>query len=288
MKIISGTYKLTRFYEVWGIVSVLSLLGLLLTGAEISPTHAVTLLAANFLATTLAFMINDVEDSEDDAMDPKKSKRNPISAGIISKRYGYAASAVTALGALLLFATLRTEALIVGISLVVLGFLYSWKVTRLKGKTVIDILSHGYFLAAGILLASYLSVADKVSLPLLVLFAAVYLISIGGDLFNEIRDFEADRKANLKNTASFLGVGNSKLVQLLASSVGYLMVVYVVFEIFDRFNLPALVAGIILAILLFLYNYFFTDEDLLDFDNDLLYGPILFIVTLVLGVSIFV
>jgi 4-hydroxybenzoate polyprenyltransferase len=43
-------------------------------------------LLANWTAVGFAFMINDVEDADDDAMNPAKINRNPISCRMISPR----------------------------------------------------------------------------------------------------------------------------------------------------------------------------------------------------------
>src|SRR3990172_2975522 len=85
---IKAIYALTRFNEYWDFNLTLCLLALAITGKSWDLLFLVIVLA-NLFSLAFAFMINDIEDSEEDATDLKKFLRNPIANKTISKREGY-------------------------------------------------------------------------------------------------------------------------------------------------------------------------------------------------------
>ncbi|MCL5999418.1 MAG: UbiA family prenyltransferase [Chloroflexi bacterium] len=89
-------------------------------------------LAANILVVGFAFMYNDVEDAPDDALDERKARRNPISAGIISPRMGRAACIAVSALLLGLYGVLGFMPVMLGGLCLALAFLYSWRVARLS------------------------------------------------------------------------------------------------------------------------------------------------------------
>ena len=94
---IKGIIKLTRFDEYVWFVIVTTCLGAAAgaNGGSFGWQWIVALLA-NWAAVGFAFMINDVEDADDDALNPAKINRNPVSAGILTKREANIASYLTA------------------------------------------------------------------------------------------------------------------------------------------------------------------------------------------------
>ena len=80
-----GVIKLTRFKEYIWFVIVTTLIGAATAGGEFG-WALIGALIANELSVGFAFMINDVEDADDDALNPAKINRNPVSAGILTKR----------------------------------------------------------------------------------------------------------------------------------------------------------------------------------------------------------
>src|SRR4030095_8491818 len=86
-KNLCGIWRLTRFNEYVAFVAITTLLGAAANHGSLGwPLLGV--LAANWLAVGFSFMIKGVEDAPDDARDPSKAQRNPISSGILSARTG--------------------------------------------------------------------------------------------------------------------------------------------------------------------------------------------------------
>jgi 4-hydroxybenzoate polyprenyltransferase len=142
---IHGLIQLTRWKEYVPFVVPLTLLGALMAARPNGDyldwrLAAVTL--ANILAVAYAFMINDIEDAPDDARDPARAARNPISSGKIGVRMGYAACRLVAFVTLALYALGGWWPFAIGIATLLLSHLYSWRPVRLKAWPVTDIVSH--------------------------------------------------------------------------------------------------------------------------------------------------
>lgn len=206
--ILSAILKLTRWHEFLLFTSVLTLLGGLTAHQQHDDINLdwrlIVVLLANLASMAYAFMINDIEDAEDDAHEAERGDRNPITTGELSKRTGWLAAFGIAGVALLGYAIAGLYPLLTGILILVLAHLYSWKPVRLKGLPLVDILSHALFLSMLLYLAAFFIYSTDLGI-LWILAIGTFLISAYGQLYNQVRDYDADRAAGLKNTASVLG-----------------------------------------------------------------------------------
>jgi len=201
---INGLIRLTRFKEYLFFVMVTTLLGAA-SANGVFGWKLVGVLAGNLLAVAFAFMINDVEDAPDDALDPAKRRRNPVSAQDISAGSGRLAAFGVALAALAVYALLGAGPLVNGAVCLVIGFLYSWRRIRLKTLPVLDLLSHGMMLAGLQFLTAYFTFEAAPFLRWVFPFTFLVAFSLYGELFNELRDLEVDLEAGLTHTACLLG-----------------------------------------------------------------------------------
>lgn len=159
---------------------------------------------ANILAMCFAFMINDVVDAPDDALNPKKKARNPISSGILTYREGVWLSGLTFAAALMLYAVGGGWAFSIGILTLVLCLLYSMPPFRLKAHAITDVTSHALMLSGLLVMAGYFTYHNAPGAAWLVIFSAI-CFSAGGQFYNQIDDYEVDKAAGLKNTVVLLG-----------------------------------------------------------------------------------
>ncbi len=229
-----GFIKLTRYQEFLLFVCANTFLGFIFSYSPLTTDSFIKLvivLLANGLGVGFSFMINDVEDAADDALNPDKVNRNPISAGIISHKVGMVSSLVVAVVAILAFLPLGILPFLLGTFTVILGFLYSWKGLRLKSIPVVDLFSHAFMLAGLQYLCSYYTFADYtgVTRPLLLPLLLVSSISMYGELYNEVRDFTYDKLAGLQHTASLIGKRNAHILMYLLLSVGGGSILYMVY-----------------------------------------------------------
>jgi 4-hydroxybenzoate polyprenyltransferase len=212
-----GLIQLTRWKEYVPFVVPLTLVGALMAARPngiLLDWRLVAVMLANILVVAYAFMINDIEDAPDDARDPARAVRNPVSTGRIPASIGYTACRVVAVVTLILYALGGGWVLIIGIATLLLSHLYSWRPVRLKAWPVTDILSHSLMLSGLLLLAGYFTYHDS---PGIVWFvaAAVTLASVYGQLYNQLRDYDMDKAAKLNNTAIILGEANTRRVMYL-------------------------------------------------------------------------
>ncbi|MGH2605419.1 MAG: UbiA family prenyltransferase, partial [Anaerolineales bacterium] len=182
----------------------------------------VTVLAANWLAVGFAFMINDVEDASDDALNPAKIGRNPVSAGHVPAGWARAFSFLAAGLAAVLYATLGLWPFLSGLACLALAYLYSVRSIRLKAIPVADLVSHALMLAGLQFLTGYLTFAEGLAWEGLFPVVFVMAISLYGQLFNQLRDLEGDRRAGVVHTASLLGPRIAYLLMMSWFGIGVL------------------------------------------------------------------
>ncbi|SRR5260221_7712736 len=217
-------YKLARLNTIMDFFPILGILSVFGTRSTINIATIVTLICMLFLFLS-AFIINDINDADDDAMDPKKALRNPISAKILTLEEAYNFFFLISLIGLVPLLFVSINSFIVGLAIFIVGYLYSAKPIRLKARVLLDILSHGFFLAAAqIIMFSQLpgSVLDKATITMAI---AVYIFSMGGDLYNESRDWEVDRLSGLKNTSHYLGFKTTRILSISFYVLGVALVV---------------------------------------------------------------
>ncbi|HLF25142.1 MAG TPA: UbiA family prenyltransferase [Anaerolineae bacterium] len=201
---VMGVIRLTRHKEYVIFVIVTTFLGARVSGAEID-WRLLLVLVANWLAVGFSFMINDVEDAPDDALNPAKINRNPVSAGQLSLPVAYAASFSVAVLAALAYFFLGPIPFWLGLACLAIGLVYSWRVVRLKSIPVVDLISHGLLLAGLQFLCAYFTFAPNGGGEWIAPFVFVVSISLYGELFNEVRDLEGDLKAGVTHTAALVG-----------------------------------------------------------------------------------
>lgn len=205
-----GFYKLTRVNDYFAqSFATVSLMATFIEGT-INPFVFTHLFLTNLFITAFSFAINDLEDAPDDALDPKKRLRNPISAKLITRSQGLVFTTLLAIISILLVWPFGQLARIIALTCLLLGFLYSYKSVRLKSMPIIDLVSHGLFLGtAQILIAAIgfgLELSPKIYLVALIAFS----FSVLSDFYSEIRDYKVDRLSNINNTASIVNVDGIK------------------------------------------------------------------------------
>ena len=218
-KTLKGLAKLTRFDEYVYFVIITTLLGVASARGAFDWRFFV-IIPANWLAVGFAFMINDVEDAPDDALAHEKSRRNPISAGLITPKTARIASFSVAGLSAILFGVLGLWPFVFGLISLILGYLYSYRGIRLKTIAFFDILSHSLMLAGLQFLTGYFTYASQLGQNWFWPFTFVMAISIYGEIFNEIRDIQGDREAGLRHTAIVLGEHNAHILMIFILGLG--------------------------------------------------------------------
>lgn len=222
---ITGTLGITVFNVFLGLAAAF------FQEIYIDPFTMLILLCANQLAVVSTFMINDIEDAEEDAKDKKKLERNPISAKQITKKTGYVVTFVTMLAALVIYSYLGLNTFLVGLSIISIGYLYSWRKVRFKTMPPLDLISHAYFLGAGIVLTVFTTVNSLTVFNFMVLSISA-LLSIEVELKYGMRDFELDKKTNVRTSVGTLGINKTKILRYL----NYILIISLTVFLFKSVN----------------------------------------------------
>ncbi len=226
-----GVLRLTRWREYVSFVIPVTSLGAILAAQahniELDWRLLVTILA-NILAVGYAFMINDIEDAPDDAREADRAARNPVACGELTPRQGWVASLAVAALTLVLYGLAGIWPFIIGALTLALSHCYSWKPIRLKAWPVTDILSHSLMLSGLLFLAGYFAYGTNPGLVWLVALAAT-LISVYGQLYNQLRDFEMDKAAGLYNTAIVVGKRNARLLMYSSVALALILLLYAIY-----------------------------------------------------------
>ncbi len=249
---INGVIRLTRWREHVPFTIPLTLAGGLLA-VEASQTmvdwRLFAVIIANILAMAFAFMINDVEDAPDDALNPKKKLHNVISAGILTRREGWIVTWATFGISLVLYGISGIWTLILGGITLALCYLYSAHPFRLKARPITDVVSHALMLSGLLVMTGYFAYNANPQNAWFVIIAAI-LFSAYGQFYNQIDDYEVDKEAGLKNTVVLLGK-TPTLILSYASLIGALvcMGIAITQGIFPAWLGTILLIGIITTII---------------------------------------
>ena len=178
-------------------------------------------------------MINDIEDSEEDATDLKKFLRNPIANKTISKKEGYLFTNIVLIAAIFLNVYISFKSgsmlpLIFGILILFIDFIYSYRMIRLKKYPLLDLLTHSYMLAGGQFLVTYFAYQRVISPIALAGLLIVVSISMYGELENELKDYAIDLRTGIKTSAVSFGKNLSKIFQFIFIGIAIISVIYII------------------------------------------------------------
>ena len=208
-----------------------------------------SVLCANVLAMSFAFMVNNIEDAPDDALDQHKRRQNVISNGALSRREGAMASALTFIASLALFAASGVWALVIGVVSLALCYLYSAHPFRLKARPISDVVSHALMLSGLLIAAGYFTFGAAPGDAWLII-AAASLFSAYGQFYNQVDDYEVDKEAGLKNTAVLLGKGPTAILGHLSMFLALVcMLAAILRGLFPTWFGTILVVGIVMTII---------------------------------------
>ena len=166
-----------------------------------------------FLFLGFGFSINDCFDQKEDSFDP--TKKNPIVLKKISfKRALFFSISLIILG-LILTSFFGLKIFFLSLLAVSIPLFYSAPPLRLKSRPIFDLISHGLFYPL-IFISPFLVFKTEIKPIYFLISLSLFYFSIISELRNQWEEFEADKKAGLKNTFNVLGFkGSEKLLRFL-------------------------------------------------------------------------
>ncbi len=249
---LAAVIRLSRWREHVPFTIPLTVIGALLAlepGAAQADWRLIAALAANALAMSFAFMLNNIEDAPDDALDAHKGRQNVISSGLLSRREGAIAAAATFIAALALYAASGPMALVSGGLTLALCYLYSAHPFRFKARPISDVVSHALMLS-GLLIAVGYFTYDSQPGDVWLVIAAASLFSAYGQFYNQVVDYEVDKAAGLKNTAVLLGARATSFLGHVSIAVALLcMVAAIAQALFPVWLGTILIIGVITTVI---------------------------------------
>ena len=229
---LAALLRLTRWREHVPFTIPLTIVGGLLAAEPAAlavDPRLLAVLAGNVLAMSFAFMLNDIEDAPDDALDAAKKAHNVISSGLLSRREGQVVTAATCIAAFLLFAAAGAFTLLLGAVMLILCYLYSAHPFRFKARPLTDVVSHALMLSGLIIATGFFAYGREPGAVWLVI-AAASLFSAYGQFYNQVADFEVDQQAGLNNTAGLLGKGLTALLGHASIALALLFMVAAILQ----------------------------------------------------------
>ncbi len=206
-------------------------------------------LAGNVLTMSFAFMLNNIEDARDDALDPQKMRRNVISNGQLSRREGVWFTIIAFAAALGLYLASGVLTLVIGGVTLALCYLYSAHPFRFKARPLTDVISHALMLSGLLVAVGYFTYGAEPREVWLVI-AAASLFSAYGQFYNQVVDYDVDKEAGLKNTAVLLGKGPTSILGHLSIAVALLCMLAAILQgLFPVWLGTILVIGVITTVI---------------------------------------
>jgi len=200
--------------KAWYAFFLLAFLGYVISGGNvINPLDILVFILMISAYVGFSFAINDCFDVEEDRM--KESRNNPVADGELSKRRALVFSISLALLGILLSVWFGLTIFVYFICLTLLSAFYSIPPVRFKTRFPLDILSHGFFFGSLIVILPAL-IFGSITSGVVLVAVSIFVLSIAIELWNHIIDFESDSKAQVRTTASVLGlVRSEKLARIL-------------------------------------------------------------------------
>ncbi|UCE43741.1 MAG: UbiA family prenyltransferase, partial [Candidatus Bathyarchaeota archaeon] len=162
---------------------------------------------------------------------------------------GYAISLVLLLIGLSLVAITRPSVFFSGLVLALVGFFYSWKPVRLKSIPLIDLISHVICLGGLQFFITYLTFRsfDLFIIPFLMIISPFSLMV---EILYELKDFNADKNTNIRNTIQRLGKFDIKKLLITSSVIAIVGFTIIFFTLPSEYKIVILFGSAFLAIII--------------------------------------
>jgi len=188
---------------------LMATLGFVISKGFLFPLKDIIIFYATIsLLLAFAFSVNDCFDLKEDRLD--KNKKNPIVSKKIELKRGLAFSLFLAAFGLALSMTFGLRVFLLFLVIALLAFSYSAPPFRMKGRPILDVLSHGLFAGALIFFLPVVIFENELTLSHYLIAFSLFYFSITLEFRNHIEDYKTDKEAGLRTTVCFLGKESSE------------------------------------------------------------------------------
>lgn len=248
VKSMLGIIRLLHLKDHIYFVVTTSILGISSSNGEVGWRFLILLLA-NLSAVSFAFIVDDIEDAPEDVLSTLVSNHNPISTGLISPKTARFAAFFVAALSIVFYALLGIWPLILGLLILIFGFLSSLRGVRLKSLVAYDIFACSLMLAGLPFLSAHFTYAPKLTQEGFWPFIFVMSISLSATLYNKLSQTAVEKRTSQERHAPSLSDRSSRVLLILMLLITVFSGVITIFVIE---LIPLWVYGI-MAILTFLF-----------------------------------
>jgi 4-hydroxybenzoate polyprenyltransferase len=218
-KILTGLVKLIHLDQYIYYVTITTLLGITAVKGVFGWRFLIALIA-NILSAGFIYMIRDIENAPVDALANHKINRNPIAVGLISPKTAKSMAFLWLMFSAGLYAALGRWPLILGLASLTLGFLSSYRGTKLSMIPVVDVLTRCAMNAGLHFLIGYLAFSPSLTRNWFWPFLSIIAISIFSQLHRQLYSVEHDAPQQQGSSAVFLGAKTTRILMVLLMVIG--------------------------------------------------------------------
>lgn len=206
--------KLLRVKD-WRAYFLIAFFGFLISKGFLFPLRDIILFyAIVLLFLAFGFSVNDCFDTKEDKY--RQDRVNPVVAKEISFKGSLVLSVLPGVFGLTLSNIFGLKIFLFSLVGALLGFFYSAPPLRMKSKPWLDLISHGLFAGAFLIILPFLIFQSKLTTFHYLITFSVFYLSIILELRNHLEDYEVDKRAGLRTTVCVFGYQNSeKLLKYL-------------------------------------------------------------------------
>jgi 4-hydroxybenzoate polyprenyltransferase len=172
---------------------------------------------------SFTFAINNFYDADSDRENPRRKNINAIASGRISKHIGVFLIIIITILSLIFSILFKFEIFLFCSFLLFLGWAYSARPFRFKGRFVMDIIWHflGFFFY--VLWGSI--IAGSIGLISWLVAISIGAFSLVGQVENHIFDYPFDKKSGTKTLAVWLGLNKAKIILKLLTVLHLILLI---------------------------------------------------------------
>jgi 4-hydroxybenzoate polyprenyltransferase len=180
-------------------------------------------LVSTFCIMSFTFAINNFYDADSDRENPRRKNINAIASGRISKHSGVFLIIILAILPLIFTILFKFEIFVFCSFLLFLGWAYSARPFRFKGRLVMDIIWHflGFFFY--VIWGSY--IAGSIGLISWLAAISIGAFSLVGQVENHIFDYSFDKESKTKTLAVWLGLNKTKIILKLLTVLHLILLI---------------------------------------------------------------
>ncbi len=218
-KILTGLVKLIHLEQYIYYVTITTLLGITAAKGVFGWRFLIALIA-NILSVGFIYMIRDIQNAPIDALTNDKINRNPIAVGFISPKSAKSMAFLWIMFSVGLYAALGRWPLILGLASLTLGFLSSYRGTKLSMIPIVDVLTRCAMNAGLHFLIGYLAFNPALTLNWFWPFLSIIAISIFSQLHRQLYRLEHDALPQQGSSAVFLGTKTTRILMVMLMVIG--------------------------------------------------------------------